>query len=336
MPLRCLNGIFRKSTSRHAQSVSFAFRRCNAPLRLEPKGDSTLERFTEPEYRHPLDANALLIRVTQGCTWNRCHYCYVSREYPFTYVTYEEMEAELQSKVGMYPAHTKVWMVGSNPLVLPTERLLRYIALIRRYFPHFSEIAMQSRVTDVRHKSLEELRELRDAGINELFLGVESGDEDILKMLNKGASAQTALEQMQRLNVADMGIVPMYMLGGGGAGTWERNAAHTAKLLNQVRCRMISTTGLTVFPHTPLWDMREAGSFIEAPEVEKIREMLTFVQHLTTETFLYCNHYLNPVHFTASLPQDREKICRALERFLQENTPEEIEEMVCRHEKVSL
>ncbi len=295
-----------------------------------------LERFTEPEYRHPLDANALLVRVTQGCTWNRCNYCYVSRDYQFAYVTYEEMEEQLRAKAGKYPSTTKVWMVGSNPLVLPTDRLLKYIEQIRKYFPRFSEIAMQSRVTDVRKKSMEEIKELRDAGINELFLGVESGDEEILKMLNKGATAQTALEQMLRLNEADMGIVPMYMLGGGGAGTWERNALKTAALLSQVRSRMISTTGLTVFKGTPLWDMRAAGTFREAPEVEKILEMLTFIQHLKTSTFLYCNHYLNPVHFTADLPKDKEKICSSLKRFIKENSAEEIEEMVGRQYKMSL
>ncbi len=295
-----------------------------------------LERFTEPEYRHPLDANALLIRVTQGCTWNRCNYCYVSRGFKFSYVTYEEMEEQLRAKAGRYPSGTKVWMVGSNPLVLPAERLLKYIGQLRRYFPHFSEIAMQARVTDVRGKSMEELRQLRSAGINELFLGVESGDEEILKMLNKGATARTALEQMQRLNEADIGIVPMYMLGGGGKGTWERNAVNTAELLSKVRSRMISTTGLTVFRGTPLWDMRAAGTFREAPETEKIREMLAFIRNLKSETFLYCYHYLNPVHFTADLPGDRERICAGLERFLNENTEQEIEDMVGRQFKSSL
>lgn len=295
-----------------------------------------LSRFTEPEYRHPLDANALLVRVTQGCTWNRCNYCYVSRGYPFAYVTYEEMEEELRAKAEYYPSHTKVWMVGSNPLVLPTDRLLKYIELIRKYFPDFTEIAMQSRVTDVRKKSMEEIKELRSAGINELFLGVESGDDAILKMLNKGADVATALEQMHRLNEADMGIVPMYMIGGGGAGTGERNAVKTAELLNQVRSRMISTTGLTVFEGTPLWEMREKGEYTEESEADKIREMLIFVEHLEAETFLYSYHYLNPVHFTAEMPREKNKIIKGLTRFLEENTEEEIEDMVGRQFKMSL
>lgn len=295
-----------------------------------------LKRFTEPEYRHPLDANAMLIRATQGCTWNRCRYCYVSKEYEFIFATYEEMEEELRAKAGRYPEETKVWLVGSNPLALPTERLLRYAELIRRYFPRFSEIAMQSRVTDVRRKSASELEELREAGFREIFLGVESGDEDVLRMLRKGATAKIALEQMLRLNEADVDIVPMYMIGAGGAGAGEKNALHTAALLSQVRSRMISTTGLTVFRGTPLWELRARGEFTEASEVEKIREMMTFVQHLEAETFLYSMHYLNPVHFKADMPKDREKILDGLDRFLSENSPEEIEEMVNRRAMVSL
>ena len=297
-----------------------------------------LSRFIEPEYRHPLDANAMLLRVTQGCTWNRCAYCYVSKDYKFAYITEDEMEEQLKnkSKHSIYPEDTKIWMVGSNPLVLPAERLLGYIKQIRRYFPNFSEIAMQSRVTDVRMKTMDELKALREAGIRELFLGVESGDEEILKVLNKGASAELALEQMLRLNEAGIDIVPMYMVGGGGAGTWERNGINTAKLLSKVRSRMISTTGLTVFPNTPLWEMRRLGDFTEAPEAEKIREMSTFIRHLDAETFLYCNHYLNPVHFAVNLPEEREKILAGLENFLAENTPEEIESLVRRREMRSL
>lgn len=74
-----------------------------------------LERFTEPVYRHPMDARALLIRGTQGCTWNKCRYCYVSRGFRFMAATTEEMEAELKFYAGRYPADTNVWLVGSNP-----------------------------------------------------------------------------------------------------------------------------------------------------------------------------------------------------------------------------
>ena len=297
-----------------------------------------LSRFIEPEYRHPLDANAMLLRVTQGCTWNRCAYCYVSKDYKFAYITPEEMEEQLQnkSKHAVYPEDTKIWMVGSNPLVLPAERLLGYIGQIRRYFPKFSEIAMQTRVTDVRSKTMDELKALRDAGIRELFLGVESGDEAILKMLNKGATAELALEQMLRLNEAGIDIVPMYMVGGGGAGSWERNATNTARLFNQVRSRMISTTGLTVFPNTPLWEMRRLGDFTEATEAEKVRELLAFVRQLEARTFLFCGHYLNPVHFQANMPEDKAKITAGLEAFLAEHSPEEIEKMVNRREMRSL
>ena len=182
---------------------------------------------------------------------------------------------------------------------------------------------------------MSELKALREAGIRELFLGVESGDEDILIMLNKGATAELALEQMLRLNEAGIDIVPLYMVGG-GAGAGERNAIATARLLSRVRSRMISTTGLTVFPNTPLWEMRRLGDFTEAPEVEKIREMITFIRHLDAETFLYCNHYLNPVHFSVRMPEEKEKILAGLENFLAENTPEEIEAMVNRREMRSL
>ena len=295
-----------------------------------------LERFTEPAYRHPLDAGALLIRGTQGCTWNKCNYCYVSRGYRFMAATPEEMEEELQAKAGKWPADTRVWLVGSNPFCLPTKKLLEYSRLIRKYYPRFSEISMQSRATDIAAKSMGELRELRDAGIQNLFIGMESGDEETLRFLNKGHTAALTLEQLERLNEAELGFSALYMLGGAGAGKGEENGMATAALLSRVRPRMVSTTGLTVFPNTPLFELQQKGAFMEASEVEKIRELLAFIKNLEQPTFLYSLHYLNPVHFAVRLPDEKEKIVQALERFLVENSAEEIEEMVNRADMRSL
>lgn len=289
-----------------------------------------LERFTEPVYRHPLDARALLIRGTQGCTWNKCNYCYVSKGFRFMAATLPEMEEELETKAGKWPDDTNVWLVGSNPFCLPTTKLLDYVGLIRKYYPRFSEIAMQARATDIASKSMDELKELRDAGIHNLFIGMESGNEDTLRFLNKGHTAALTLEQLGRLNEADLGFSALYMLGAAGAGKGEENGKATAALLSRVRPRMISTTGLTVFPDTPLFALRQTGTFTEASEREKILELLAFINNLTQSTFLYSLHYLNPVHCSAALPDEKEKIVRALENFLAENTAEEIEEMVNR------
>ncbi len=295
-----------------------------------------LERFTEPAYRHPMDAEALLLRVTQGCTWNKCNYCYVSKGYRLMVATLEEMEEELQAKAGKWPETTRIWMVGSNPFCLPAKKLLAYIELIRKYYPRFREIAMQARITDVAAKTLEELKELRDAGIRDLFIGMESGDEKTLALLNKGHTAAETLAQMSRLNETNLDFSALYMLGGAGAGRGEENGRATAALLSQVRPRMVSTTGLTVFKHTPLFAMRQAGLFTEASEKEKIEEIIAFIENMRQPTFLYSRHYLNPVHFTAQLPDDAARMTGQLNNFLAEHTEEEIEEMVGRASMQSL
>lgn len=295
-----------------------------------------LERFTEPAYRAPCHANDLLLRITQGCTWNRCHFCNMSREHQFLSVTSEELEEQLRYFADAYPRNTPIWFVGANPLVLPTATLLAHIALVRRYFPDFAAITLQTRVADVLHKRLSDLQRLRAAGLSEIFLGVESGDDETLRFINKGQSAAQALAAMRKLNEAEIALAPMYIIGGGGKGTAERNAIGTAELLNQVRCKIISTTGLTVFPGAPFWEMRERGELTEMPEYEKVQELLAFVEHYTGESFLYYLHYLNPLHFTASLPRDKAEIVENLRCFLREHTPEEVEELVNRQEKASI
>lgn len=246
------------------------------------------------------------------------------------------MEEELQAKAGKWPADTKVWLVGSNPFCLPAKKLLEYIKLIRTYYPRFSEVSMQARATDIAKKSMEELQDLRDAGLHNLFIGMESGDEDTLRFLNKGHTAALTLEQLGRLNQAGIEFSALYMLGCAGAGRGVANGKATAALLSQVRPRMISTTGLTVFPNTPLFELRREGAFKEASEQEKIEELLAFIKHLNQTTLLYSMHYLNPVHFSVRLPEEKEKIVQALEGMLAENTAEELEEMVNRADMRSL
>ena len=288
--------------------------------------------FTEPQMRPPQEAHSLLVRATQGCTYNKCAFCYVSRGYPFLCVSEEELASELVQTKGRYPATTRIYLTGSNPFALPYERLAGYLAVLRQAYPHFERVSMQARIGDIEQKSDEELAELCRLGLSRVYVGTENGSDRVLSLMNKGQTAEEIVCQLQRLDRAGITYACFYILGMGGRGAGVESGRATAHLFNRVHPVFISTTGLTIFPGTPLADMVRNGTFTEASEREKLEELEVFLSELTTDTFYDGIHYLNPMNFRLAV-RDRKAVDEALAEIreaLATMSDEELELMVGR------
>lgn len=294
--------------------------------------------FTEPAMRPPQEMHSLLLRATQGCTYNKCHFCYVSRGYPFMAVTPAQLETEMTALRARFSDDTAIYMIGSNPFALPAEKLSEYLEVIKRRIPGFRRVSMQSRIADIAGKSMRELRELCDMGLKHLYIGTESGNDEALRLMNKGQTAAQCVEQLLRLDEAGITYTTFYILGMGGLGAGKVSGEATARMFNQVHPTLITTTGMTVFPHTPLAEMTARGKFIEAPEREKIEELLLFLQNLTIDVFYDGIHYLNPLNYRFSNKdvQTKRRVLDDINDVLQSSTDEELEMMVSRHFKQSL
>ena len=286
--------------------------------------------FTETPFRPPQEAKSLLVRATQGCTHNTCAFCYVSRGHAFQAATVEQLEQELAAKKSAHPANTDVYLIGSNPFSLPTARLASYVKILRKHVPGFKELGMQSMIRDVASKSLFELRELRVLGLSHLYIGTENGNDEALRLMNKGHTAEEAVEQLLRLDEADIAYTTLYILGMGGHGRGAACAKDTAAFFNQVHPRRLTTTGLTVFPGTPLAEMRRSGEFVEASEKEKVEELLLFLELLTTDTLFDSAHYLNPLTYRFHTVTEKDAVLEDIRDLLATHSEAEIDQMVGR------
>jgi Fe-S oxidoreductase len=298
--------------------------------------DDLMVEFTEPAMRPPQEAKSLLLRVTQGCTHNKCSFCYISRGHHMRAVSLEQLENELVAQKTRFPSDTRVYLVGSNPLALPEIALAEYLSLVRKHFPGFTDLGMHARITDIKRKTGEQLADLHQAGLTHLYIGTESGNDEALRIMNKGNTGREAVEQLLRLDEAGIGYVVFYILGLGGHGQGRAGATATADMFNQVHPRRITTTGLTVFPNTPLYEMTRTGEFTEATEREKVEELLVFLEHLTTATFFDSVHYLNPLCYRFDTTQGKESVLEDIRDFLATHTEEDIEKMVARKLMTSL
>lgn len=294
--------------------------------------------FTEPAMRPPQEASSLLLRATQGCTYNKCNFCYVSRGYPFMAVTPERLEAEAASFRPFFPPRVRVYLTGSNPFALSADRLKEYIAALRRPFPDFERVSMQSRIDDIARKTDAELRELRALGLTHLYIGTENGNEEVLRLMDKGHTARDTVEQLLRLDEAGIAYTVFYVLGLGGKGRGRASGEATAAMFNRAHPVRITTTGMTVFQGTPLAEMVRRGEFTEASEREKIEELATFLKALRVDTFYDGVHYLNPLHyrFSNADPEQKARVLADIDAVLARYSEEELEELVDRRRMVSL
>ncbi|MCR5192076.1 MAG: radical SAM protein [Bacteroidales bacterium] len=154
--------------------------------------------ITEPLYRNPYWPTWPFIQVTQGCTHNSCKFCTMYRDVPFRMQPMEWMEEDLRELQATVPQAKTIRLLSANPLALSFDRLMPRLELIKRYLPHLEHLYAATRVTDIRNKTVEQLRQLRDIGVNEISLGVESGDDWTPQRINKGYTSQDILEQCHK------------------------------------------------------------------------------------------------------------------------------------------
>ncbi|MBD5539243.1 MAG: radical SAM protein [Desulfovibrio sp.] len=291
-------------------------------------------KFAEPVYRPPMEANSLLLPVTQSCNWNKCNFCYRLKNYPFLVTTPEDLEQEILSQRAFYPPTTDIFLVGSNTFVLPVRKFREFFAVIRKYYPKMGKVSMFSRIDAIADKSDADLKELRELGVRQLYVGTENGNDEALDLMNKGHNATESVEQLQRLDAAGIAYTVFYIIGMGGKGAGEKSARETAALFNKVHPVRIVSTGMTVTEGTGAAKLQEEGQFVQASEREKIEELRLFLQELTVDTFYDGIHYLNPLHyrFQTSDAGAKKKVLADMDAILAKYSDSELEAAINRRQ----
>lgn len=291
-------------------------------------------KFAEPVYRPPMESHSLLLPVTQSCNWNKCNFCYRLKDYPFLITTPDDLEQEILSQKPFYPSDTDIFLVGSNTFVLPMRMFREFFAVIRKYYPKAGKISMFSRIDAIADKSDEDLRELEELGVSQLYVGTENGNDEALDLMNKGHNAAEAIEQLKRLDAAGISYTVFYIIGMGGKGAGRKSALETAALFNQLNPVRIVSTGMTVTEGTGAAKLQEEGRFVQASEREKIEELRLFLQELKVDTFYDGIHYLNPLHyrFQTSDTDVRNRILADIDEILAKYSDSELETAINRRQ----
>ena len=273
-------------------------------------------------YRPPVEANTILIPITEGCSHNSCTFCNMYRGISFRAWSLNEIEEYLSDLIGVYGSYAdkikRVYLVGADPFVISAKSLLKRVELIKKYLPNVGVISMYARTDNIARKRDEELRGLKEAGINDLYIGVECGSSEVLEKLNKGYSADETREQCLRLNEVGIRHCDLLMLGTGGKGRGLEVAEVTAALENELKPAKILVNTMSAFVGTELDDEIKTGEFVPAGEKEILQEEYAFLKGLELpNTYFWAIHPLDSVGVEGNLKTDKTRMLITLERAIE-------------------
>ena len=292
--------------------------------------------YTGTIWRPPYEASSLLLEVTAGCTHHRCKFCTLYNDLPFKFrmSPLEDVESDLQEAqlwstdpISMLTARLqglprperiqRAFLTGANPFVLKSERLMAIADLIRQYIPSIKSIGCFARITDVTLKSDEELASLHQAGYDGLTIGIETGDDEALRFMNKGYAAADIVKQCQRLDQAGIHYSFFYLVSISGAGRGEIGAKATADVCNQLHPTLIGVNMLTIYPDSELYQEIQRGNWKEESEIEKYKEIRTLLESLEIPTQFAALGASNAFQFQGTLPKDKEALAAALDKIIE-------------------
>ena len=268
-------------------------------------------------YRPWPEANSLLIQTTLGCTHNKCTFCDMFREKRFRIRKIEEIFRDIDEAREMFPHIGSIFLIDGNVLALKTSFLLEVLGKITSTFPECSKISLYAGLNDLRRKSVEELKQLKQAGLTMAYTGLESGDRETLKRIKKSLTPEQAEEGMSRAKAAGIDILVSIIFGIGGAEHSREHMVETTRLLNRMEPEEIAPMALAVQPGTVLANQVETGKFIQATPLQILEEEKYLLENLANfDTFYWGDHGNNIVSSKGRLPESRKLFLKKIDHAI--------------------
>ena len=306
--------------------------------------------------RPPSEAYSLLIRVTRNCPWNRCKFCHTYKGEKFQLRPVEEVKQdiitakaiqdrikEISWKSGyggrvqeaarvilnnppnqayynvalwLYAGGESAFLQDANSLIMRTNELTEVIRFLKQTLPSINRVTSYARSKTAAKKKLEELRELYEAGLSRLHIGLESGCDPLLQYMDKGVTAAEHIEGGKKVVASGISLCEYVVLGLGGKKMWQQHATQTARALNEIDPDFIRVRTLTIHDRMPLYSELENSSFMRSTDEEILEEEKLFIEHLECHSNYVSDHITNLLQeIEGKLPQDKGKMLASIDRF---------------------
>lgn len=275
-------------------------------------------RYIGDIYRPPSEAYSLLVQVTIGCSHNKCTFCNMFKAKQFKVRKIEEVLEDLQWARDHYRKVERIFLCDGDALCLANHKLLTILSFIRDKFPECERVTTYGRATDILRKSDEELRELKENGLEMVYIGAESGSQKVLDMVNKGETREQLIEGVQRLEAAGIMASVTFINGLAGPELWEEHAVETGTMISEMNASYVSLLTLMLEPPAPLLEDYRQGKFKLLTPEEVLAETCLMLKHArpSKSCVFRSNHASNYVSLRGNLPFDNERMIDSLKRCM--------------------
>ncbi len=274
--------------------------------------------ITKETIYYPQDEmNTFLLPITTGCSYNKCAFCSMYKDQEYAEIPISQTKIQLQS-VDKYTE--RVFLTGADPLAIGFEKMKKLLELIKKELPYCACVASYASIKNLARYSVEELALLHDMGLRLLYIGFETGRDDILKLMNKSHNVSESIKQAKKLNQANIQFNTIIIYGIAGQGESIANAIATSHMINQFTTNKIITMNLTVFNETELMHIIKRGEFKTTNQFERLIEIKTLLVNLNpiNRTIFDTTHPTNIIKIKGTLPNDKNRLINQISSYIKD------------------
>jgi radical SAM superfamily enzyme YgiQ (UPF0313 family) len=273
-------------------------------------------------YRPPSEANSLILQVAVGCSYNRCTFCHSFQHKEFRIKSFEEIKEDIDEASG-YGLIPRVFLADGDALIIPQKDLTRILSYLKLKIRGLERVGIYANAVDVLKKDPDELKELKSLGLGIIYLGLESGNAEVLKRIRKNATAEQMVRAAKRVREAGIVLSVTVLLGIGGVDLSHAHAEDTGKVLSQMDPEFVGALSLMIVPGTPIDGELRSGKLVLPTPFELIRELGTMIANCEfTNCFFASNHASNYLPLRIRMPEEKERAMRLIKNVLQRKDPE--------------
>ena len=273
--------------------------------------------YDQPVFRPPSEAESLILQVTLGCSHNRCTFCSMYRMKKFRVKSPARVRADIAAARQVLGAGVpRIFLADGDAMCLSARRLGEILGELDEAFPRLQRVGIYANARDVLAKSDAELQELRRRKLKIIYLGLESGDDETLARIEKGATVDEIVSAARRARAAGIATSVMVLIGLAGRARSLEHARASAAAINRMEPTYSALLTYTPVPGSPLADEIDRGTFELPGPLDSIREIREFLAGLECRTYFTCNHASNYLPLTGRLPGAKHDLLALLDAAL--------------------
>jgi len=273
-------------------------------------------------FRPPSEADSLILQVTVGCSYNRCTFCGAYQGKSFRIKRFEEIQEDIDEASSYRSQIQRVFLADGDALAMPQRELLRILEYVKLRLNRVERVGIYANAKDILRKDVEELKALKNLGLGILYLGLESGNPEILKRIKKNGTVDQLVRAGRRVKESGILLSVTVLLGIGGVEKSQAHAADTGKVLSDMDPDYVGALSLMVVPGTPIEKEIETGKLVLPTPFGMIQELETMIEHCDcTQCFFASNHASNYLPLRVRMPEEKEDALRRIREVLQRKDP---------------